>query len=71
MGRMTQTIGPATAVTNVPEAALEVERAALDALPDLDDDAFVEVEINEPHATRAEEAIDTEPLLDVTVLQCT
>jgi excisionase family DNA binding protein len=53
MGRVTQTISPATAAARVPESALDMERAALDALADLDDDTFVEVEITEPRATRA------------------
>lgn len=52
MGRVTQTIGPATAAARVPESALDVERAALAALADLDDATFVEVEIKEPRATR-------------------
>jgi excisionase family DNA binding protein len=53
MGRVTQTIGPATAAARVPESALDVERTALAALADLDDDTFIDVEITEPRATRA------------------
>jgi hypothetical protein len=50
---MTQTIGPATALADVPEETLGMARAALDALADLDDNTFVEIEIKEPHAAQA------------------
>ena len=53
MGRTTQTIGPATAAARVPDSALDGARAALDALAELDDDAFVELEINLPRVTQA------------------
>jgi hypothetical protein len=35
------------------DSALDGARAALEALADLDDDAFIEVEIKQPRATRA------------------
>jgi excisionase family DNA binding protein len=53
MARLTRSIGPATALVSVPKEALGVAQTTLDALADLDDDAFVEVEIKEPRATRA------------------
>ena len=53
MGRTTRSIGAATAAAVAPDDALDVERAALDALADLDDAAFVEVEIGQPRKARA------------------
>lgn len=45
MARLTRSIGPATALVSAPQEALGVAQTTLDALADLDDDAFVEVEI--------------------------
>lgn len=52
MPRTTRNIAAATAPT-VPEDGRDVEREALDVLADLDDDAFVEVQIKRPRKTAA------------------
>lgn len=53
MPRTTRSIGAATAAAVAPEEALHVEQSALDVLADLDDDAFVEVQIRASRKTRA------------------
>ncbi len=53
MARTTRSIGAATAAAVAPQDALDVELAALDVLADLGDDDFVEVQIKQPHKTRA------------------
>ncbi len=53
MARTTRSIGSATAAAVAPKDMLDVERQALEVLADLDDDAFVEVQIKEPRKTRA------------------
>ncbi len=52
MPRATRNIGTAT-VAAVPTDGREVERQALDVLAELEDDAFVEVQIKEPRKTAA------------------
>jgi excisionase family DNA binding protein len=52
MPRITRNIAAATAPT-VPEDGRDVERKALDMLADLEDDAFVEVQIKRPRRAQA------------------
>jgi excisionase family DNA binding protein len=53
VARTTRSISAGTAAAVAPAEALDVERAALDVLAELGDDAFVEVQIREPRRTPA------------------